>query len=139
MKKKSFSTSKDKKDWLEFTKQPTGIIDKDISDKKGTNQRYKIKKLDLHGYSLLEANKKIESFIKTSHEEGCQKILVVTGKGLRSQVHNDPYKSSKMNILKDSVPDFIKNNQELMEKINKIESASLRDGGDGAFYIFLKK
>ena len=139
MNKKRFSTSKDKKDWLEFTKQPTGIIDKDILGKKETNQIYKIKKLDLQGYSLIEANRKVESFIENAHEEGCKKILVVTGKGLRSQIYNDPYKSSVMNILKDSVPDFIKNNKDLMKKINKLETASLQDGGEGAFYVFFKK
>ena len=98
----------------------------------------KTKKLDLHGFSLSDANKNVKKFIINEYKNGNKKLLIVTGKGLRSKVYDDPYRSQKMNTLKNSVPEFIKNDQDLIEKISRISQASLKDGGDGAFYIYLK-
>ena len=137
MKKKSFLTSKDKKDWFEFTKQPTKIHDKDYFFEK-KNIIIKTRKLDLHGYTLDQANQKVKKFIEESFQEKVKKLVIVTGKGSRSKVENDPYKSKKMNILKYSIPEYIKNNIELNNKISKISTADLKDGGEGALYIFLK-
>ena len=140
MKKKNFSTSKDKEDWQSFVKDPENIYDKEEdSNFLNYEKTLKTKKIDLHGSSLVEANNKISQFITDSYEQGYTKLLVVTGKGLRSKVRKDPYKSEEMSILKHAVPDYIKNNSELMEKIIKFSSASTEDGEEGAFYIFLKK
>ena len=137
MKKKSFLTSKDKKDWIEFTKHPTKIHDKDSSFEK-KNIIKETRKLDLHGYTLDQANQKVRKFVEESFQEKVKKLVIVTGKGSRSKVENDPYKSKKMNILKYSIPEYIKNNIELNNKISKISTADLKDGGEGALYIFLK-
>ena len=97
------------------------------------------KKIDLHGFSLEEANKKIEDIIKNYYGVGVKKIIVITGKGLHSNHIEDPYISKNLGILKNSVPEFIKNNKELMSLIQNIEMAKVNDGGEGAFYIYLKK
>ena len=99
----------------------------------------KIRSIDLHGYSLDEANKTIEIFITKAFSENINKLIVVTGKGLHSQNEKDPYVSKDLSILKYSVPEFISNNSNLMSMINEIADAKLEDGGGGAFYIFLKK
>ena len=99
----------------------------------------KIRSLDLHGKGLDEANQIIETFIKESYEDKIQKLVIVTGKGLHSQNEKDPYVSKELGILKNSVPEFIKNNDKLMSMISDIQSANIEDGGSGAFYIFLKK
>ncbi len=99
----------------------------------------KIKNIDLHGYTLDEANKVIEKFINYSYQEGVSKLIVVTGKGIHSNNEKDPYISKDLSILKYSVPEFIENNTELMKKIFEIKDATIEDGGSGAFYIFLKK
>ena len=137
MKKKTFLSPKDKKDWLEFTKQPINLTDKDYIVEK-QNIIGETKKLDLHGFTLDQANKKVREFITESFQDGIRKIVVITGKGLRSKVENDPYRSKKMNILKNSIPEYIKNNIDLNNKISKISKADLKDGGEGALYIFLK-
>ena len=85
------------------------------------------------------ANKTIGRFINDCYEIGVYKIIVVTGKGLHSNVEKDPYVSKDLSILKFSVPEYIKNNLELMKKIIEIKDAEIQDGGSGAFYIFLKK
>ena len=139
MKKKYFASKKDKKEWSIFTKQLNDIYDKEANFVGQDNQIKKIQKLDLHGFSLNEANKEVKKFINESFNSGYKKLLVVTGKGLRSKVYNDPYRSEKMNILKYSVPEYIENDEELASKINSISSASLKDGGEGAIYILLKK
>ena len=95
--------------------------------------------LDLHGLSLNEANNLVKKFVFKSFENKCRKLLIITGKGLRSKVSNNPYLSEKMNVLKYSVPDFINNNEDLFDKISSISKANPKDGGDGAFYIFLKE
>ena len=130
-------SDKDKKDWLKFIESKDKIPDKDI--KNASSKNLKQKKIDLHGYSLDEANNLIKEFIQRSYEERINKIIVVTGKGLHSQNEKDPYISKDLGILKYSVPEFIKSDKNLMNIINEIKEAEIEDGGSGAFYIFLKK
>ena len=138
MKKKYPVTHKDKKDWITFTKRLENIYDKDSNFIKQNITTNKIRRLDLHGLSLNQANKVVKKFIIESFEGGYKKLLIITGKGLRSQAHKNHYLSEQMNVLKHSVPEFIKNDEELFEKISKISKADLKDGGEGAFYIFIK-
>ncbi len=138
MKKKFFVTSKDKEDWLSYTRNPKDIHSKEENNKKKYNENFFSKSLDLHGLSLDEDNKVTKNFITEFSEKGYRKLIIITGKGLRSKVDNDPYRSKKMNILKNSVPEYIKNNIELNNKVFKISKADLKDGGEGALYIFLK-
>ena len=138
MKKKYTASSTDKKDWIDFTKQIGNIKPKEADFSKGNIQINKVSKLDLHGFSLKESNKKVKEFIIESSNRGYKKLLVITGKGLRSKSYGDPYVSEELNILKNSVPDFINNDEDLKNKISKMSKASIRDGGEGAIYIFLK-
>jgi len=130
-------SDKDKKDWEKFLSDKSPLPNKDNNLRK--KKIGKKKSIDLHGYGLEEANKTIENFILKSHKDGVTKLIVVTGKGLHSQNEKDPYISKNLGILKYSVPEFIKGSQELMNKIIKLEDASVEDGGSGAFYIYLKK
>jgi len=130
-------SEKDKKDWENFLSKNEKLPNKDTKiDKK---LAFKIKSIDLHGYSLDEANKSIEDFIINSYQEKINKLIVVTGKGIHSQNEKDPYVSKDLSILKYSVPEFISNNKNLMNIIYEIQDAKIEDGGSGAFYIFLKK
>ncbi len=139
MKKKYVVESKNKKEWIAFTKKMGNIKAKE-SDFWGEKTRINIiPKLDLHGSSLKESNKEVEQFIIESFNNGCKKILVVTGKGKRSQSHNNPYISDKLGVLKYSVPEYINSDENLNSKITKISVADIKDGGEGAIYIFLKK
>ena len=108
-------------------------------DTKQNKKISKIKRIDLHGYTLQEANTSIEKFIDKSYDDGVSKIIVVTGKGLHSDNERDPYVSKDLSILKYSIPEFIKNNVDLMKKIIEIKEATAEDGGSGAFYVFIKK
>ena len=130
-------SDKDKKDWEEFLSSNEKLQDKDHKLKK--KKQYKTKSIDLHGYSLEEANEIIQDFIHKSYEENINKLIVVTGKGLHSNNEKDPYVSKDLSILKYSVPEFIENNIELKKKILEITDAKIEDGGDGAFYIHLKR
>ena len=130
-------SEKDKKDWESFTSSDEKLPNKDL--KLSKEKFFKVKSIDLHGYTLEEANKIIEEFIYQSFSEKINKLIVVTGKGLHSQNEKDPYVSKNLSILKYSVPEFIENNKSLMNIINEIKDASIEDGGSGAFYIFLKK
>ena len=130
-------SEKDKKDWENFVSSNEQLPNKDFKLPK--EKSYKVKSIDLHGYSLEEANDAIEKFILESFREKISKLIVVTGKGLHSQNEKDPYVSKDLSILKYSVPEFIENNKTLMNFINEIKDASIEDGGSGAFYIFLKK
>jgi len=132
-------TPEDLKVWNEFTSSKETIENKDryLDEKKTSIQ--KIKKIDLHGLSLDEANKKIEMLIDKYFVEGVEKIIIITGKGLRSKNINNPYVSKDLSILKNSVPEYINANSKIKNKIKSISKAEIRDGGEGAFYIFLKK
>ena len=130
-------SNKDKKDWEKFINSNKKLPNKDLNYKKEINK--KIRSIDLHGYSLNEANKTIEIFITKAYSENINKLIVVTGKGLHSQNEKDPYVSKNLSILKYSIPEFISNNANLMSMINEMSDAKIEDGGGGAFYIFLKK
>ena len=130
-------TDKDKQDWDNFLYNDETMPDKD-SDQKEKLKRQNIS-YDLHGYSLDDANKKVEELINYSYNNGIRKLTIVTGKGIHSQNEKDPYISKDLGILKYSVPEYIKNNNYLMSMINEIKDANIEDGGSGAFYILLKK
>ncbi|WP_440619169.1 Smr/MutS family protein [Candidatus Pelagibacter sp. HIMB1493] len=130
-------SDKDKKDWQTFVLSKDKLPNKDFKLQKQNTP--KVRSIDLHGYTLEQANNTIEKFILKAYEEKVGKLIVVTGKGIHSDVENDPYVSKDLSILKYSVPEFINNNQNLMKVINDIQDATIEDGGSGAFYIFLKK
>ena len=128
---------KDKNDWENFLKNKEKIPNKDLISKKNIRQE-KIKKIDLHGYTIEEANKAVEHFIQKCFDEGVTKIIIITGKGLRSKNVENPYLSKDLSILKYSVPEFIESNKGLMKMIIESTDAKIEDGGSGAFYIYLK-
>ena len=130
-------SEKDKKIWEEFLSNDQKLPDKDNFQSKIKSK--KTRALDLHGKTLDEANQIIENFIRKSYEDKVHKLIIVTGKGLHSNNEKAPYVSKDLGILKHSIPNFLKNNVELMELISNMSEASIEDGGSGAFYIFLKK
>jgi DNA-nicking Smr family endonuclease len=130
-------TEKDKKDWENFLSKKERLPDKD--NKLTKKITFKTRSIDLHGYTLEDANKSIESFIIKSYQNKINKLIVVTGKGIHSQNEKDPYVSKDLSILKYSVPEFISNNKNLMKIIYEMKDAKIEDGGGGAFYIFLRK
>ena len=131
-------SNKDKKDWKNFISGKEKLLDKDKFLYKRNKNLNIFKTIDLHGLSLDIANKKIDEFINICFSNKIKKIIVITGKGNRSQTINNPYVSKDLSILKHSVPDYIKSKPNLMKIIIKIEEAKIEDGGKGAFYIFLK-
>ena len=127
----------DKQDWENFLNNKEKIPNKDFVYKKNIRHE-KIKKIDLHGYTIEEANKAIEKFIQKRFDEDVTKIIVITGKGLRSKNVENPYLSKDLSILKYSVPEYIENNKRLTQFIIETTDAKIEDGGSGAFYIYLK-
>ena len=130
-------SEKDKKDWETFLSSKEKLSNKEDGFKK--KKQIETSSIDLHGYTLDQANKSIYDFIINSYKNEVKKIIVVTGKGLHSDNEKNPYVSKDLSILKYSVPEYILNNKNLMTKINEIKEANIEDGGSGAFYIFLKK
>ena len=130
-------SDKDKKVWEKFLSSNDKLPNKDIKTR--FKERFLTRSIDLHGYTLDQANIAIENFISQAFADKIGKLIVVTGKGLHSKNDKDPYVSKDLGILKYSVPEFISNNQTLMSMINDIKDAKIEDGGSGAFYIFLKK
>tara|TARA_B110000008_G_scaffold266732_1_gene293194 strand:+ start:490 stop:909 length:420 start_codon:yes stop_codon:yes gene_type:complete len=130
-------SDKDKKDWQNFISNKEKLPNKDLRHKKKPKE--KIRSIDLHGYTLDQANKTIENFIRESYNKKIDKLIVVTGKGLHSQNKKNPYLSENLSILKYSIPEFILNNKNLNNIIHEIQDAKIEDGGSGAFYIYLKK
>ena len=130
-------SDKDKKDWKNFLEKEEKLPNKDLEEK--DNKLNITKSIDLHGFTLEEANKNVESFLIDCFDQKVSKVKIVTGKGLHSQNDKDPYISKKFGILKNSVPEFIKNNPSLIKIIKSITDAEIVDGGSGALYVFLKK
>ena len=138
MKKRKTISSEDKKDWIDFTNKIGELSPKD-EDLLETNFVKKTRKIDLHGFSLNQANESVRKFIIESFNLGCKKVLIITGKGSRSKSYENPYISRKLGILKNSIPEFIQNTEDLNNKIVEITKADIKDGGDGALCVLLKK
>lgn len=130
-------SDKDKKDWEDFLSSNKKLSNKDKD--KASKKNISIKSIDLHGYSLDEANKIVKNFIVESYNKQISKLIVVTGKGLHSNNESNPYVSKDLSILKYSVPEYIKKNEDLMKMIIEIREANIEDGGAGSFYVYLKK
>ena len=131
-------SDKDKRDWKKFVKSKEKIFNKDLSKEQNFNQKTSTKTIDLHGLTLENANKTVDEFIKKSFSEKVKKLVVNTGKGLRSNPQNNPYVSKDLSILKYSVPEFIKSNSDLMKLIKEIKIDGEEGSGSGAFNIYLK-
>ncbi len=131
-------SDKDKKDWQKFIKSEEEIFNKDQYEENNFKKKVLTKKIDLHGFTLENANKKVAELIRKSFSEKVKKLTIITGKGLRSNTLNDPYVSKNLSILKHSVPEFIKSNSDLMKLIKEIKIADQEDGGSGAFNVYLK-
>ena len=128
---------KDKEVWENFIESKEKLPNKDLE--KQNKISFKTRTIDLHGFTLEQANSTIENFINDAFNHKVNKLIVVTGKGIHSQNEKDPYVSKDLSILKYSVPEFISKNKNLMNIINDIQDAKIEDGGSGAFYIYLKK
>ena len=131
-------SDKDKQDWDRFLSSSEKIKNKDL-DSNIKEKKYLTKTIDLHGYTIEEANKTVNDLINKCFLSKTNKIKIITGKGLRSKNKNNPYLSEDLSILKYSVEDYIRSNKNLMELIKEITKAKIEDGGSGAFYIYLKK
>ena len=129
-------SDKDKKDWQKFLDSSEKLQSKDVDQV--NNQIISERSIDLHGYTLEEANKKISKFIENCYVNKVKKINIITGKGMRSKNIDDPYQSRDLSILKYSVLEYIKNNSELMKKIIRIDFESVLSSSKGNFHIFLK-
>ena len=129
-------SDKDKKDWQNFLNSSEKLQAKE--EDKPNNQAISEKSIDLHGYTLQEANEEISKFIDNCYLNRVKKINIITGKGMRSKNLDDPYQSTDLSILKYSVPDYVKNNSELMKKIIRIDFESVNSPSKGNFEIFLK-
>ncbi len=129
-------SDKDLKDWNKFVKSKDKIHPKDGPNEPSLNKNKSSFVIDLHGYSLDEANKFVEKTINECFERQFLMVNIITGKGMRSQSAEDPYKSSKLSILKHSIPEFINSNVELMKKIKKIKN--IDEKNSGSFDVYLK-
>ena len=138
VKKKYIVATKDRNDWISFTKKMGSITAKEVDSVRQNLKINKVPKLDLHGFSLIESNKIIKKFVIKSFNCGYKKLLIITGKGLRSKSSDNPYVSEKLSVLRYSFPEFIRTDENLNSKIKRISKAEIKDGGDGAIYIFLK-
>jgi DNA-nicking Smr family endonuclease len=131
-------SNQDIKDWKKFIDSDEKLENKDINIIK-VEKNLKKKSIDLHGYTLENANIAISDFINKCYLERVENIKVITGKGSRSKNKEDPYLSKDLSLLKYSIPDYIKNNINLMKKIKDIDYNSINNPNEGSFNIFLKK
>ena len=137
MKKKYSVPLKDKKDWADFTEKMDNLLVKEDDLFEENQERNKTQRLDLHGYSLDDANKVVKKFITEAFDKNYRKLLIVTGKGSRSKSYDNPYISENLSVLKNSIPEYIKNDESLNSIINKVTQAERKDGGEGAINVYL--
>ena len=138
MKKKEDTSKLDEETWIEYLKNPKDIFDKEHNGKNLSNRQERFR-FDLHGFTLLEANEKIRELINSCQKKGFKEILLITGKWLHSNVDKNAYVSKDLSKLRFAVPEYIKSQKEISDKVIEIEGANIKDGGEGALIIKLKK
>ena len=138
MKKKEGISNIDKESWVEYLKNPKDIFDKELEGKKLPSRPERCR-FDLHGFTLSEANEKIRELIVSCQKKSFKEILLITGKGLHSNVDKNTYVSKELSKLRFAVPEYIRTQKELSDKVIGIEQANIKNGGDGALIIKLKK
>ncbi|MCL2519637.1 MAG: Smr/MutS family protein [Spirochaetaceae bacterium] len=84
------------------------------------------RKLDLHGDTIGSALNQLENFLQKAGREGCEKVLIVHGKGLHSPGNKAVLKEAVLEALQAS------------PLVRKIGRASPKDGGSGATWAVLK-
>jgi DNA-nicking Smr family endonuclease len=87
---------------------------------------------------LEEANKKVKDIIYHCVKNKFKELLLITGKGIHSNIKDNAYISKDLGKLKYSVPEFIKTNSDVNKLIISINDAEKKDGGEGAIIIKLK-
>ena len=137
IKKKNIS-QEDINTWKNYIKNPTDITDKDNIHSHSRSYHNRIK-YDLHGFTLLEANEKVKELILLCVKKDYKEILLITGKGIHSNIEKNVYASKDLSKLRYSVPEYIKSDLDLSKHIVSISNADKIDGGDGAIIIKLKK
>jgi DNA-nicking Smr family endonuclease len=138
VKKKEGISNIDKESWVEYLKNPKDIFDKELKENKFSDrpERYRF---DLHGFTLIEANEKVSDLINSCQQKGFKEILLITGKGLHSKVDQNTYVSKELSKLRFAVPEYIKSQKELSDKVVETVQADIKDGGEGAIIIKLRK
>ena len=135
--KKKELNQEDKEIWEDYIKNPSDVYDKDRNTSKDNHRRERFK-FDLHGFTLDEANIKVKEIIEYCFKKKFKELLLITGKGIHSTIDEDAYISKDLGKLKYSIPEFIKNNEDLNKLIISINDAEYKDGGEGAIIIKLK-
>ena len=135
--KKKDLTQEDKKAWESYIEDPSDVYDKD-QDLSSYIKRKKRFKFDLHGFSLEDANKKVEEVLLYCIKNKYKELLLITGKGIHSTNGQDVFISEDYGKLKYSVPNFVKSNGDLNKLVISIEDAQKDDGGEGALLFKLR-
>ncbi|SIO20107.1 DNA-nicking endonuclease, Smr domain [Vannielia litorea] len=111
-------------------------------DRKAFNRmrRGKLKpeaRIDLHGMTLAEAHPRLMKFIHGVHADGKRLVLVITGKG-RTRPEDEGPIPSRPGVLRRQVPDWL-SRPPLSALVLEVTPASLKHGGDGAYYVYLRR
>ncbi len=100
------------------------------------------RKVDLHGYSILEAEEKFKKEIINSYKKGYRCLLFITGKGLFVNKYHKDIENEKPNLFYGKIKKSILNwvhEPSLQRYIMTFQKASFEYGGDGAIFVYLRK
>ena len=97
------------------------------------------RRLDLHGYTLKEANDKFKNEVIKNYNKNNRCILVITGKGVLNKSNKKEEGSPKLYYgkIKNSILNWI-NDIEIKNLILTYQDAGIEHGGDGAIFIYLR-
>ncbi len=130
--KEAKETNKNKKSYFNLS---FSSINKDL--KKG---KIKIdRRIDLHGYSLLDAYEKFKNEVVQTYNLKKRCILVITGKGLYAKKNNEEAPNKLYyGKIKNSITTWVQD-KNLQQYILTYQDAGIEHGGDGAIFVYLRK
>jgi DNA-nicking Smr family endonuclease len=86
--------------------------------------------VDLHGMALDDARRAVDEFLADRHRHGERCVLVITGKGRNSR--------RQVGVLRERIPEWLARGPSA-RRVLAFVTARPCDGGEGAFYVLLRK
>lgn len=116
-----------------------GNLDKRTANRLRRGQMRIEGRLDLHGYTQPDAHRAVHAFIIDSQRLGRRCVLIITGKGcLRENVDVGFMPDRNIGVLRRNLPRWLAESP-ISDMVLHLEPARSQDGGDGAFYVLLRR
>jgi DNA-nicking Smr family endonuclease len=118
--------------------RPEPGLDRRTAERLRRGAREPDARIDLHGLTAERAHALLDAFVRRALAGGQRVLLVITGKGGRHRPEDAPYMAPGRGVLREAAPKWLRTGPHARHIVG-IYEAHRRHGGEGAFYVYLKR